>query len=203
MGKFKNHDDYIAAAQPFAQPILKKIRATFHKACPEVKETFKWSMPHFEYKGVLGGMAAFKEHLRFGFWKSSIMKTVKLKGDVMAGSFEKLTSVDDLPPEKKLIAMIKEAVELNEKGIKAPSSMGGKKAPAKPLDVPDVLAAAIRKNKAAAKTWAGFSQSAKNEYSAWITGAKAEATRESRLEQAIEWIAEGKPRNWKYMKEWQ
>jgi hypothetical protein len=203
MGRFKNHDDYIAAAKPFAQPIMRKIRAAFHKACPDVQETFKWSMPHFEYKGVLGGMAAFKEHLRFGFWKATIMKTVKLKGDLMAGNFEKLTSVDDLPPEKKLIGMIREAVELNEKGVKAPTGMGGKKGPAKPMDVPDVLMAALKKDKAASKHWADFSQSAKNEYSAWIADAKSDATRESRLEQAIEWIGEGKPRNWKYMKEWQ
>jgi uncharacterized protein YdeI (YjbR/CyaY-like superfamily) len=204
VGKQKNHDEYIEAAAPFAQPILKRIRAAFHKACPQVEETMKWSFPHFEYKGVLASMAAFKEHCRFGFWKGAIMKTVDAS-DLMGNtsmSYEKITSLKELPPDIELIKMIKEAVELNEKGIKAPSQMGGKKSPAQPLDQPDDLTAALKKNKAASKTWADFSQSAKNEYIDWVAGAKQQATRESRLKQAIEWISSGKPRNWKYMKEW-
>jgi hypothetical protein len=204
MAKFKNHDDYIDAAAPFAQPILKKIRAAFHKACPDVQETMKWSFPHFEHKGVLASMAAFKEHCRFGFWKGAIMKTAnapELAGNVGWG-YEKITSVNELPSDAALNKMIKEAVELNEKGIKAPSQMGGKKGPAKELKEPAYFTAALKKNKTALKHYEAFSQSGKNEYINWLTEAKTEATRDKRLKEALEWISEGKPRLWKYMKEW-
>jgi uncharacterized protein YdeI (YjbR/CyaY-like superfamily) len=38
------------------------------------------------------------------------------------------------------------------------------------------------------------------EYIEWLTEAKSEETRQKRLETAIAWISEGKPRNWKYQK---
>ena len=66
-------DAYIAKAAPFAQAILQHIRKLVHKACPDITETMKWSFPHFEYKGVVCSMAAFKQHCAFGFWKASIM----------------------------------------------------------------------------------------------------------------------------------
>jgi uncharacterized protein YdeI (YjbR/CyaY-like superfamily) len=201
MPKFKNHDEYIAKAAPFAQPILKQIRAAFHKAHPDIEETMKWSMPHFEYNGILANMAGFKEHCSFGFWKGTLMKTIKGFEQVRdtAMSYGKFTTVGDLPPDKTLIKMIREAVELNEKGVKV------KRDPPKPkgkLVVPDYLTKALNKNKAAKKTFEDFSPSNQREYVNWLTDAKTEATRESRLKQAIEWMAEGKPRMWKYMKKW-
>jgi uncharacterized protein YdeI (YjbR/CyaY-like superfamily) len=198
MPKFKNHDEYIASAAPFARPILTKIRAAFHKAHPEIEETMKWSFPHFEYKGVLAAMAAYKQHCALGFWKGSLMKTVNQPGDTPA-SYAKFADVKDLPPEKKLITMVREAIDLNEKGVKI------KRDPPKPkgvLVVPDYLTKALGKNKAAKKTFENFSPSNQREYVNWLTEAKTEATREKRLKQAIEWMAEGKPRLWKYMKKW-
>jgi hypothetical protein len=204
MAKPTNHDEYIEAAAPFAQPVLRRIRAAYHKASREVTETMKWSMPHFEYKGVLGNMAAFKAHCSFGFWKGALMKTAgatQIIGNTSM-NYEKIADVKDLPSEKQLIAMIKEAISLNERGVKAPKPMGGKKAPAKVLKAPDDLMGALKKRKAALKHYEAFSQSGKNEYINWLTDAKTAKTRESRLKQAIEWISEGKPRMWKYMKEW-
>jgi uncharacterized protein YdeI (YjbR/CyaY-like superfamily) len=198
MAKFKNHDEYTASAAPFAQPILKKIRAAYRKAHPEIEETIKWNLPAFEYKGVLGSVMAFKNHCSYGFWKGSLMKTVDQPGDTPASYF-KLTDVKELPSEKKLIAMVREAVQLNEKGVKV------KRDPPKPkgeLVVPDYMAKALGKNKAAKKTFENFSPSNKREYVNWVTEAKTEATREKRLKQAIAWMAEGKPRMWKYMKKW-
>ena len=76
----------------------------------------------------------------------------------------------------------------------------GERKPAKPLAVPAYFSAALKKNKKAQATFNGFSTSNRNEYVEWITEAKQEATRKTRMATAIEWLAEGKSRNWKYTK---
>lgn len=192
-------DAYIDKAQPFARPILKKLRELFHKACPEIEEKIKWGMPAFEYKGPVAGIAAFKAHASFGFWKTKLMKdpqglfNVNEKGGMWGG---RLTSLKDMPPDKVLIAYIKEAVALNKKGAKVPREIASRPVPKMPAD----MQAALKKNKAALKTFVAFPPSHKREYIEWVIEAKQEATRKKRLEQAIAWMAEGKPRNWKYMK---
>src|SRR6476469_3609050 len=120
-----NHDPridaYIAKAQPFARPILERIRRAVHTACPEVVETIKWSMPAFEYKGPLVGMAAFKAHCALSFWKASLMKTLPTDiGTDAMGEFGRLESLDDTPSEAQLVKMVKEAVALNDAGVKVP-----------------------------------------------------------------------------------
>jgi hypothetical protein len=188
-------DAYIAKAQPFAQPILKRIRKAVHAGCPDVVETIKWSVPAFEYKGPLCGMAAFKAHCLLGFWKWPIMKTVP-KGQKV-GEFGRIESIDDLPPEAVIIRMVQEAVALNDAGVKLPRAA---KAPKKPLSAPPYMLAAIKKNKKAQATYDAFSPSCKREYIEWITDAKTDATRDRRLATAVEWMAEGKIRNWKYVR---
>jgi uncharacterized protein YdeI (YjbR/CyaY-like superfamily) len=197
-GKSAKVDAYIEKSPAYAQPILKKVRALFHRGCPTVEESFKWGRPSFEYKGMLGGMAAFKEHVVWGFWKGSLLKdptnAMQNRGAGMGGGC--LSDVSQLPPDKIIIDLIKQAVELNEKGMKLPPRKVVKRPP---LKTPPDLAAALKKNAKAAKTFEGFSPSHKREYIEWITEAKQEATRARRLAQAIEWVAAGKPRNWKYM----
>jgi uncharacterized protein YdeI (YjbR/CyaY-like superfamily) len=188
-------DPYIAKAQPFAQPILKRIRKAVHAGYPDVVETIKWSVPAFEYKGPLCGMAAFKAHCLLGFWKWPIMKTVPEGQKV--GEFGRIESIDDLPPEAVIIRMVQEAVALNDAGVKLPRAA---KAPKKPLSAPPYMLAAIKKNKKAQATYDAFSPSCKREYIEWITDAKTDATRDRRLATAVEWMAEGKIRNWKYVR---
>jgi uncharacterized protein YdeI (YjbR/CyaY-like superfamily) len=183
-------DAYIARSAGFAKPILESLRATMHAAVPEVEETMKWSSPFFDYKGTLAMMAAFKEHIRFGFWKGALVTGRK--------GMERITSMKDLPPKKELVALIRKAAALNDQGVKAPRAM--KSAPSKPAAPPDDLTAALKKNKRASAAFEGFSPGHRREYIDWITGAKAEETRKKRLDQAIEWIAEGKSRHWKYVK---
>ena len=189
-------DAYIDQSAEFARPILAHIRAIIHAACPEVEETMKWSRPHFLYKGMLCGMSAFKEHCALGFWKGSVLFP-ELKKDAM-GHFGKLTSVKDLPSKKDLAGIVKQAVKLNEDGVK--SEARAKPATPRALEVPDYLTAALKANKAAKATFDAGSTSFKREYVDWITEAKAEATRQRRMAQALEWLAEGKARNWKYEK---
>ncbi len=196
-----NIDAYIKKSAPFAQPIMEHLRGLVHKACPQVEETVKWGFPHFEYKGILCSMAAFKQHCSFGFWKATLMKDdkdlLKQVGKTDMGYFDKIQSLEDLPSDKILIAYIKEAVRLNDEDIKV---VKPKAAPKKALATPPDLLAALKKNKAALKTFESFSPSNKKDYIEWIVDAKTEATRNKRLETAIEWMAEGKIRNWKYVK---
>jgi uncharacterized protein YdeI (YjbR/CyaY-like superfamily) len=198
MPKNPKVDAYIEKSREFAQPIMKKIRALYHKACPKIEEEIKWGFPCFVHKGIVGNMAAFKEHVAIGFWKGSLLDDPRgyFKGAGDGGiSNLKLKTVKDLPGDKEMIAFIKQAVKLNEEGVK-PEKSAKKKAE---LKEPAYMTAAIRKNKDAAGHWKAFTPAKKREYIEWVTGAKQEATRDKRLKQAIEWISEGKPRNWKYM----
>lgn len=191
-------DAYIARSASFAQPILNHIRKLAHQACPEIKETIKWGMPFFDYKGTVCNMAAFKAHCSFGFWKSSLMADPHnlLKENTVnaMGQMGRITSVDDLPPDDVMLQYIREAVKLNEEGVKITK-------PAKSrteLLIPDYLVAVLGEHPEAKKTFDNFSYSNKKEYVQWIIEAKTDATREKRIANAMEWLAEGKPRMWKY-----
>jgi len=194
-------DACIAKAAPFAQPILKHIRKLVHAGCPEVEETIKWQFPSFMYKGMLCGMAAFKNHCTFGFWKHELIfgkEKLVANGDERGmGQFGRITSLSDLPEDNVLLGYIKEAVRLNDEGVKVPSRAKPKKK--MPLVVPDYFMKELKKNKKALAVFEGFSYSHKKEYTEWITEAKAEATRKRRIDTAIQWMTEGKARNWKYM----
>ena len=195
-------DDIIAKNQTFAQPILKHLRKLIHTACPDVEEKVKWGMPHFDYRGEsMCHMAGFKAHCAFGFWKASLMKDKSLMDNAASesamGHLGRITSLKDLPADKVLLGYIKEAMQLNEMGIKV------KKAPKAEVVVPDmpaIMQTALRKNKKANTAFEAFTPGHKKEYINWIAEAKSEATQLKRLEQALEWIAEGKSRNWKYEK---
>ena len=191
-------DAYIAKSAEFAQPILKHLRKVVHAGCPNVEETMKWSMPHFDYKGVMCGMAAFKEHCAFGFWKGELIfgGEKKVEQDAM-GHFGRITSLANLPNEKTLTSYVRKAAELNENGVQAPWRARQKKKP--PLKIPDYFSAALKKNAKARKTFANFSTSQRREYVEWVTEAKREETRKQRMATSMEWLGQGKVRNWKYL----
>lgn len=196
----KKVDDYIAKSAPFAQPILEYLRETVYKACPHAEEAIKWGMPIFETYGAnMCSMAAFKQHCSFGFWKGSLLEDKQgiLDPESAMGSLGRITSLKDLPSEKILISYLREADALNRDNIKVPKAPPKDK---KELVTPKELAAALKKNKAATKVFDAFSYSCKKEYIEWIDDAKTEATKLKRVATAVEWIAEGKDRNWKYKK---
>jgi len=199
--KDKRIDAYIAKAGDFAKPILDQLRKAIHAGCPSAEESLKWRHPAFMYKGMLCGMAAFKEHCTFGFWKHSLMfsnnSTAQKKAEAELNRLGRITRVNELPPENRLREYIKEAMRLNDEGVKiqrAPKPRGDRT-----IIVPEFFAAALKKNRQALTAFENFSYTNKKEYVEWLTEAKREETRASRLETAIAWIAEGKPRNWKYM----
>ena len=188
-------DAYLAKAPAFAKPILTRFRKAVHAGCPDVVETIKWSVPFFDHKGTLASMAFFKAHTRFGFWKGSLLASAP-QGKSVAGmnQFGTVSSIDDMPSEAALVRMVKEAVALNDSGVKVER----KRMPKAPLKTPADLLAALKKDGKAAAAWKSSSPSHQREYIEWITDAKADDTRSRRLDQAVQWIAEGKGRNWKY-----
>ena len=191
-------DAYIEKSADFAKPILKHLRKLIHEASPKISETIKWSMPAFEYKGLVCGVAAFKQHCALGFWKESLLKSNVFPAQKTAmGSVGRITSKAELPADDAIIDLVRQAVELNENGIKVPKKKSTAK---KELVIPDYLTKALKKNKAAQKTFEIFPYSCKKEYVEWITEAKTDATRDKRLATSVEWLSEGKRRNWKYEK---
>ncbi len=196
-------DAYIAKSAEFAQPILNHLRELIHATCPDVEETWKWSFPHFDYKGsTLCSMAAFKQHCAFGFWKASMMQdtdgVLEIKDRAAMGHLGRITSLKDLPKDSILKKYIKAAMKLNDEGVKMPARNKASDAEKKALTTPPDFAALLKKNKAAAAVFKDFSYSNKKDYIEWFEEAKTEATRTKRMDQAIEWIAEGKSRHWKY-----
>ena len=198
-------DAYIAKSAEFARPILEHVRDLVHKACPDVEEEIKWSFPAFVYRGVmLCGVSAFKQHCAFGFWGAEIGKVLRADGlaqDGAMGTFGRITSLKDLPSDRKLLAYLKQAAAFVDAG-KGESIMAANrrvvKAPKPAIEPPPEFTAALKRSKAAAKVFEAFSPSCKREYVEWIAEAKRPETRDRRVAQAVEWIAEGKQRNWKY-----
>ena len=67
-------DAYIAKSAGFAKPILTHVRKLMHKGCPTIDETIKWGVPAFERDGIVAMMAAFKQHVAFGFWSERLIR---------------------------------------------------------------------------------------------------------------------------------
>ena len=198
-------DTYIDASAPFARPILIQLREVVHEACPEVEETLKWRFPHFMYRGMLCSMASFKKHCAFGFWKGAlVMGEQASTGNEGMGHFGRIESLSELPSRAILTGYIRKAMRLNEAGVtKAKPRNTSAKSTAKvrqPVAIPNDLQSALRRNGAARTAFASFSPSQQREYIEWLTEAKRDETRKRRLETAIEWISEGKTRNWKYIR---
>ena len=200
--KDKRVDAYIARSADFAKPIMSHLRQLVHAACPDVEETMKWSFPHFDYKGnMMCSMAAFKQHCAFGFWKASLIKDkhklLSSLSETAMGHFGQIKKLADLPSDKIITEYIKEAMRLNDKGITFTKAKTSEK---KELIVPDYFKKALSKNKKASQTFEKFSYTNKKEYVSWVTEAKTEETKNQRLATSIEWMIEGKIRNWKYIK---
>src|SRR5207249_8738625 len=164
--KDRRVDVYIDKAAPFAKPILKHLRKIVHAGCPDVEETIKWQFPHFDYKGILCGMAAFKNHCALGFWKGSLIFGNKKTEEEAMGQFGRITSLADLPDEKTLISYVRMAAELNEAGVKSITRLKPKKK--EPVKVPDYFSSALKKNAKARKTFENFSPTNQRDYVDWV-----------------------------------
>lgn len=205
-GRFNpQFDEYQEAASDFAKPIMAHLRKLVHKQCPEVVEEIKWGLPHFDYKGeMLCIFAAYKNHCSFSFWKESLMSDARLKAnpDLKAAKrfMGKLTSPSDLPSDSELIAFIQEAMALNDKGVKLAPRQDAKPAKAAEIAIPDAFAEQLSRHEPANEVFQSKSPSFRKEYVVWIADAKTDQTRQKRIDESLEWIAQGKGRFWKYEK---
>lgn len=196
--KDRRIDAYIAKSADFAKPILQHLREVVHHVCPDAEETLKWSMPAFMYKGLICQMAAFKRYVMFCFWKQKLMNDphkLFAKPDTAMGSLGRIANIKDLPSDNVLSKYIREAMRLNEDGVKVPKS---RKVVKTLFRVPSYFKKALTENKKALATFEGFPPSHKREYIEWITEAKTEETRHRRIATALEWLSQGKGRNWRY-----
>lgn len=195
-------DLYIAKSGAFAQPILHHIRSLVHKAAPDVEEAIKWSRPFFLHRGaILGNMAAFKQHCSLGFWgpdMASILKADGLETSESSGSFGRLTSVKDLPPDKVLLGYLRRAIALAESGTPGSKPAHMARIPKPELKPPPEFLAALKKNREATAAFDSLSPSCRREYIEWIAEAKRAETRDRRIEKAIAQIGERKSLHWKY-----
>ena len=189
-------DAYIERAQPFARPILEHVRERVHAAAPEAQETLKWGAPAFTLNGkILLMMAAFKAHAALNFWRGQELRRDAAKDGAM-GQFGRLASLDDLPPDAELDALIRTAAQLSAAAL-APRTIKYDKAAAEPHPQ---FSAALDKAPEAKATFDAFPPSSRRDYVEWINSAKREETRAKRIATAIEWLSEGKRKNWRYEK---
>ncbi len=188
---------YIAGSAPFAKPILTRLRAVVHRTCPKVTETIKWGFPHFMYEGMLCSMASFTRHCAFGFWKGRlIVRAGGVKTKEAMGQFGRIEALADLPSKKLLANYVKQAMRINEADVASPTRSSRKPKP--PVKVPADLQKALKRHPQACAVFEAFTPSNRREYVEWLTEAKTDETRARRLATAVEWMAEGKSRNWKY-----
>ena len=188
-------DAYIARQADFARPILEELRRRVHAACPSAVETIKWSAPAFTYNDkLLGVMAGFKQHAAFNLWHGKQVVGEDANAKEGMGQYGRITSLKELPGKRETTAHVRAAMALIDAG--ATSASGRKAKP--PPELPEDLAKAMLVNKAARASWDAFTPGKQREYADWINGAKAADTRARRVTQAVEWIAEGKSKNWKY-----
>jgi len=203
MSKFNpQFDEYIEKSADFAKPIMEYLRQIIHETCPEVEEIIKWGNPHFDYKDdMMCILAGYKNHCSFSLYKAELMSDTKIIESVKAGQkmgyMDKIKSLSDLPAREILVAYIEEAMVLNENGVKKAKPVSEKP---KVIEVPDYFSEKLATNPLAKEIFESKSSSFRKDYLVWITDAKTEATRQKRMEQSLEWIAEGKGRFWQYEK---
>jgi uncharacterized protein YdeI (YjbR/CyaY-like superfamily) len=193
---------YINQSADFAKPILEHWRTLIHKHCPGVVEAVKWGYPHFDYKGDhMFVIAAYKNHCSFSFIKAELMSDPRLKGSKDLKAVQrfmgKITGKEDLPSDKEFVGMLKEAMKLNEAGVKVVRPKSDKPTV---LETPDYLVEILKANPKAKEIFDSKSNSFRKEYIVWISDAKTAETRQKRIDEALEWIAEGKGRFWKHKK---
>lgn len=198
--KPKTVDDYIHLAEPFAQPVLIHLRNLVHTACPQVEEALKWGMPHFIYKTNLCAMASFKHHCSFMIHKAALIvasqDVLKPIGTSGMGNFGKIKSLSDLPSDEIILGLLQRAIELTDQGIELPKIKKSIQVP----DLPEDFREALQERMEVYDQFESMAPSHRKEYIEWISDAKREATRQQRIATAVEWISQGKGRNWKYMK---
>ena len=191
-------DTYISSSADFARPILTYLRDLIHEACPDVEETMKWSRPHFLYKGMLCAISAFKEHCCLASGIGARHRKRHGRQRKRNGSVWTDHPALGSPLQKGSHRVRPRGDETERCWGEIPLADAGESRPRRSWSFPTIWPVRTGGNPRAHATFENFSTSKKREYVEWLTEAKTPATRARRLETAVEWIAEGKSRNWKY-----
>lgn len=203
MEKNSKVDEYILNAAVFAQPILSKMRSIIEEAEPHIEETIKWGFPCFTYRNkIICSVSAYKNHCVFRFWQGSSLEDsdgiLAKVGETEMGELSKIKKIEDLPDSEVIVKYIREAIELSQKGSsKKPMSKEKKlTVDLKSVDLPEIFSSFPIQ----AEKFDSLSPSHRKEYISWIFEAKTEETKLKRIKTMMEWLLEGKSRNWKYEK---
>jgi uncharacterized protein YdeI (YjbR/CyaY-like superfamily) len=203
MKKNQKVDDYILKSASFSQPILYKMRAIIEEAEPHIEETIKWGFPCFTYQNkIICSFSAYKNHCVFRFWQGSSLEDsdgiLAKVGETEMGELSKIKNLEDLPNSEVLIKYIRTAIELSQKGSAKKPMTKEKKLTIdlKSIDLPEIFNSFPKQ----AEKFDTFSPSHRKEYISWINEAKTDETKLKRIKTMMEWLLEGKSRNWKYEK---
>ena len=183
-------DEAFGKFKGFQKEYCTHLRKLVHKALPGVKEDWKWG-PNFNVEGMICGIWGFKDHVKLVFFKGSVMKDKhKLFAHDMNNQgnrsihFMEGDKIDD----KKIIEYLKEAADINKKGIKPEKKKIVVKVPAE-------LAKALSKDKKSKAYFDGLAPSHRREYAEYISLAKQEETRLRRLDKVMEMLADKRKMN--------
>jgi len=188
-------DEAFSKFTGFQKEYCNHLRKLIHKAMPDVKEDWKWG-PNFNVNGMVCGVWGFKDHVKLVFFKGSAMKdTYKLfnQGKENEGNRSINFSSADKIDDKKIIEYLKEAAEINRKGIKLVK---------KEIKVvmPAILVKALNKDKASKTYFESLAPSHRRDYADYISQAKQEETQLRRLDKVMEMLTDKRTLNDKYMK---
>jgi len=187
---------YIEKASGEQKEILNRLRVFLLQEEFKITEDWKWNAPNYNSKGMICWLAYFKNHVGINFFKGSLIEDLHgLYDDACMDKRNrqiKFRSSSDVD-ETKLKHYLYEAIKLNKEGTKVQ---------AKKIDteIPEDLAQAFASHPNAKAFFDKLAAGYKRDYIEWITSAKQEKIRLKRLNTTIEWLSEGKKKNWKYEK---
>lgn len=187
---------YIESADVKKKEILQRLRDFLNRDDFGLTEDWKWHAPNFNSNGMVCWLAFFKSHVGLNFFKGSLIED--LHGLYDNASMDKgnriikYKTINEIN-ENLLEYYIYEAIKHNKEGAKITS----KKVE---IEVPKDLAKALEKDIMAKDFFTNLAPGYKRDYIDWIISAKQEKTRLKRLETTLEWLGQGKKKNWRYKK---
>ncbi|MCB0792148.1 MAG: DUF1801 domain-containing protein [Flavobacteriales bacterium] len=195
-------NSHIAEQDEWKRRLMVRLRQLIHQVDPGIEETWRWNGPHFDRNGIMLGMSAHKTCVSIWFHKGALLKDPRrlfepLEKDEAKGMRVYKLKESDAIDEKAFTELVKQAVKLNEDGVKLSEAKPARKT----LVVPPELESVLKKDQHAMTNWEGFSYSKKKDYIEWVTDAKREETRKRRIAQAFQLIRDGLALNERYEKQ--
>ena len=176
---------------------LEKLRSVLLST--ELEETVKWGMPTYTINGKnVVGFSGFKNHFGLWFFQGSFLKDPhNLLINAQEGKTKALRQMRFQDTKEIKTTTIKNYVKEAIANSKAGKQIKPEK---KTLAIPAELKKALNEDKFLKSAFEKFTPGKQKEFSEYITEAKREATKISRLEKIIPMIKDGVGLNDKYKK---